>query len=234
MIAAVIANLLEILSFLIGLYYYRKYPSRPTYYLVLFLGLTVSVELAGWYAILMKFGYLTFLEGTPFQKNFWLYNIYGVVSYLFYINYFKWFLTSVRSIAILNIASIVFLVVAAIETLFFPGFFETFLPIYRIFGTLLVLMSIAIYYLELLKSDQILQVHKSLPFYISVGALMFHLCTTPLFIYVSYFNYSIDPGFAVLYRQVIFGTNYFLYSIYIAGFLICSQTKTPYSLKKNF
>ncbi|CAM3382268.1 hypothetical protein AEQU2_01609 [Aequorivita lipolytica] len=232
--AILIIHLLEFLAFLAGLFYYFKNKSRPTYYLVWFLGITVFFEIFGWYVVLISNGPLYFLKDTVFDSNYWSSNIYSIISYLFYINYFKWYLSSKNSIHILNRVSVVFLAVSILEILFSKGFFVKFMPISNILGTLLVFLSIAFYYLELLKSDHILQVHKSLPFYVSVGALIFHLCTTPLFLYSAYYSNSIDPGFVSLYRQVIFGTNYLLYSIYIAGFLICLRKKDPYFLKKNF
>lgn len=203
-------------------------------YLVWFLGYTVFSELLSWYAYFINDGFLYFLKGGPFESNYWLSNIYSIISYLFYINYFKWYLSTKKSIRILNLVSIIFLAVSILEIIFSKGFFAGFMPICNIMGTLLVFLSIAFYYLELLKSDQILQVHKSLPFYVSVGALIFHLCTTPFFLYSSYYSNSIDPSFVSLYRQVIFGSNYLLYAIFIAGFLICSRKKAPYFPKRNF
>ncbi|WP_207489343.1 hypothetical protein, partial [Aequorivita soesokkakensis] len=190
--------------------------------------------LFSWYAYFVNTGFLHFLKGTPFETNYWWGNISSIISYLFYINYFKWYLSSKSSIVILNRVSVVFLIVSILEIVFSGEFFIKFMPISNILGTLLVFLSIAFYYLELLKSDQILQVQKSLPFYVSVGALIFHLCTTPLFLYSSYYSNSIDPSFVSLYRQVIFGINYLLYSIYIAGFLICLRKKDPYFPKKSF
>lgn len=223
MIGLLLIHLLEFLAFLAGLFYYFKNKTKPTYYLVWFLGITVFFEIFGWYVVLIENGPLYFLKDTVLNTNYWSANIYSVLSYLFYINYFKWYISSKRSIAILNRVSIVFLVISVLEIIFSDGFFERFVPISNILGTLFLFLSIGLYYLELLKSDQILQVQKSLPFYVSVGALIFHLCTTPLFLYSAYYSNSIDPGFVSLYRRVIFGSNYLLYSIYIAGFLICSR-----------
>ncbi len=217
-----------------GFYIIEKINPSLLYTLCFFLGITVFSELFGWYAYFVSHGFLGFLKGTPFENNYWSGNIYSIISYLFYINYFKWYLSSKLSITILNRFSVVFFATNILEIVFSGSFFNGVLPFQNIFGTLLVFLAIAIYYLELLKSDQILQVHKSLPFYVSVGALIFHLCTTPLFLYSSYYSNSIDPDFVSLYRQVIFGTNYLLYSIYIAGFLICSRKKDPYFPKKNF
>ncbi len=234
MVAGLLINLFELVAFITGIYYYRKNKSKPTLYLVWFLGITVFSELFSWYAYFVKTGFLSFLIDTPFESNNWSGNLYSIISYLFYINYFKWYLTSKNSITLLNRFSIVFFLVSILEIIFFDGFFTGSMAITNIFGTLLVFLSISFYYLELLKSDQILQVQKSLPFYVSVGALIFHLCTTPLFLYSSYYSNSIDPDFVNLYRQVIFGTNYLLYSIYTAGFLICSQKKDPYYSRKSF
>ena len=234
MIAGLLINFFEIIAFLTGIFYYRKNKSRPTFYLVWFLGITVFSELFSWYTYFVESGFLSFLNETPFKSNYWLGNLYSIISYLFYINYFKWFMSAKSSVIILNRVSILFLVASILEIIFYGGFFIKLMPISTILGTLFVFLSIALYYMELLKSDQILQVQKTLPFYISVGALIFHLCTTPLFLYSSYFSNSIDPGFVSLYKQVIFGSNYLLYSIYIAGFLICLRTKDPYFPKKNF
>ncbi len=233
-IAGLLINFFEVLAFLIGILYYQNNKTKPTFYLVWFLGITVFSELFGWYAYFVNTGFLNFLKGTVFESNYWSANIYSIVSYLFYINYFKWYLSTKRSIEILNFVSIVFFVISLSEILFSDGFFIRFMPISNIIGTLFVFLSIAFYYLELLKSDQILQVQKSLPFYVSVGALIFHLCSTPLFLYSSYYSNSIDPGFVSLYKQVIFGSNYLLYTIYIAGFIICFRKKNPYFPKKNF
>ncbi len=234
MVLALLINLVEFLAFVFGLFYYLRNKSKPTYFLVWFLGITIFTELFNWYASFVDSGFLNFLKGTVFQSNYWLGNIYALISFLFYINYFKWYLLNDKSRQIINWLSISFLIVSFSEILISGGFFVRFMPISNMTGTLLVLTSIGFYYLELLKSDQILQVHRSLPFYVSVGALLFHLCTTPLFIYSVYYSNSIDPSFVYLYRHVIFGINILLYSIYIAGFLICSQTKNPYSVKKNY
>lgn len=234
MTQALLINLFELLAFVVGLFYYSKNKSKPTFYFVWFLGITVFSELFSWYAYFVNSGFLSFLKDTVFQSNYWSGNIYALVSFLFYINYFKWYLLDKKSIRIINIFSIIFLVVSIFEILISGGFFIRFMPISNMLGTLLVFISIAFYYLELLKSDQILVIQRSLPFYVSVGALLFHLCTTPLFIYGVYYSNSIDPSFVNLYRHIIFGINILLYSIYIAGFLICSRTKNPYSNKKSF
>lgn len=198
------------------------------------MGITLFSELFSWYAYFIDAGFLESLKGTVFESNYWIGNTYAIISYLFYINYFKWYLQDVKSIRIVNTLTGIFIVINIIEIIFFGGFFERIMPLANIFGTLFIFISIAFYYLELLKSDKILAVQRSLPFYVSVGALLFHLCTTPIFIYSVYYSISIDPDFVNLYRHVIFGINILLYSIYILGFLVCSQTPNPYWTRKDF
>ncbi len=234
MLGFILINVFELLAFAAAFFYYRKHPSKPNFYLLWFLGITCVFEIVNWYTALILMGHLQFLADTPFESNYWLGNIYALVSYLFYIQYFKWFLTSHRYRHAINIVSAIFLLFGVMEIIISGGFFNRFMPLTNILGTLLVFLSIGFYYLKLLKSDHILLVHRSLPFYISVGALMFHLCTTPLFIYSSYYSNSIDPGFVSMYRWIIFGANYLLYSIYTVGFIVCYQTKALYYPNKNF
>lgn len=234
MLGSIVVNTLEFIALIVGVFYYLRNKSIPTYYLVWFLGITFLNEIFCRYTSFVQDGFLNFLIDTPFGKNYWLVNTYSIISYLFYINYFKWYLSSKRAINILNRVSWIFLLVSVLEIVFAKGYFDRFMPISNIVGTLSVFLSIGFYYLELLNSDQILKVYKTLPFYVSVGALIFHLCTTPIFIYSTYYSYSIDPSFVSLYRQIIFGSNYVLYSIYIAGFLICYYREIPYYPKKNY
>lgn len=231
---ALLINLFELIALVVGVFYYLKNKSKPTFYFVWFLGITLFTEILSWYAYFVTSGFLSFLKDTIFRSNYWLSNAYGIISYLFYINYFKWYLEEKKSIRIINVLSVVFLIVSILEISISGGFFDRFMPISNMVGTLFVFISIAFYYLKLLKSDQILLVQRSLPFYVSVGALFFHLCTTPLFIYSVYYSNSIDPSFVNLYRHIIFGINILLYSLYIAGFLICYQSKNPYSIRKSF
>jgi hypothetical protein len=73
-----------------------------------------------------------------------------------------------------------------------------------------------------------------MPFYVSIAALIFHLCTTPLFIYSTYFSESINPEFYKLYLQVVLGSNFLMYSIYIIGFIVCAQSRNLYYKTKHY
>lgn len=234
MIPLILVNCFELLAFITGVVYYKKNKSKSTFYFVLFLGFTVFIELVNWYPVLIPDGLLYSLKGTVYESNYFLGNCYSLISYFFYITYFKWHIVSKMRINFLNVFTGLFIIVSLWEYIFSGHFFNAFLPISNIFGTLLVILSIGFYYLELLRTEKILHFNRSLPFYVSIGALFFHLCTTPLFIYSSYYSHTIDPVFVNLYRWVILGANYLLYSIYAIGFLVCYKKRMPYYSRNDF
>ncbi len=218
--------LLETLAFVASLYHYRRNKSKSAFYLAAYLGLTVLIEIIGYYTVLLKaLERLDLIEGTFWEKNFWLYNIQLIISAVFYTVYFKWQLTSKVSKKLLSIVVILFSI-SAVAYLIFSGVYTVaFSPFTLIAGTLMVLFSIGLYYLELLQSDLILNVTRSLPFYISIGVIIFNLCTPPLFLYSMFFSLTNNPEFVPIYTLVIFGSNLIMYSIFILGFIICSRVR---------
>lgn len=218
--------LIEFLAFIASLYYYRRDKGKNSFFLTCFLGLTIVFELLGAYTVFIEtYDSLTNLKGTVWENNYWLYNIQLIISALFYTTYFKWQLTSKVMVKILNVLLLLFLLGSVSYLLFSEIYFVSFSPFTLIVGTLMILASISMYYLELLQSDLILNVTRSLPFYVSIGALIFHLCTPPLFLYGIYFSESINPEFVSTYKLIIFGSNFIMYTIYILGFIICAQSR---------
>ncbi len=228
-------NLLELIAFLSSIYYYRKSNDKFSLILVCYLAFTVFVEIIGWYNYFINdFSFLNSLKGTVFEQNYWLYNIQLLISMIFYVTYFKLYLKSKNLKRVLNVLLVLFVLTSVLYLVFSGIYFVAFSPFTVIVGTLLIFLSIFFYYLELLNSNEILRVHKTLPFYVSVAALIFHLCTTPLFIYSTYFSESHNPEFFNLYIQVIFSCNFIMYSLYIIGFFICARNKNHYYGKKLY
>ena len=216
----------EISAFLLGLYYYKNNKSKEIKYLIWFLGFTVIVEIIGSYTFLLdEIAFLSRLKGTGFERNFWMYNIYMIGSILFYTSFFKWFLKSNKAVKILNWLSVFYAIGSVLYLFVKGGFFEGYSLFTLLVGTLLVLLSIFLYYYEIIKGDNILEIKNSLPFYVSLGALFFHVCSTPVLIYSIYFRQSFNPEFVNVFRIVLYGSNFILYSSYIIGFIVCHKKK---------
>ena len=220
---------LEALAFILSVYFHLKNRSKSSFYLSIFLGFIVLIEIVGSYTVFIEeIEAFQRIKWTVWEKNYWLYNIQLIVSALFYTSYFKIHLTSKTFKVILNTLLAVFLTGSILFLIFSGTYFTSFSPFTLIMGTLMIIISISMYYLELLQSDLILNVTRSITFYISIGALIFHLCTPPLFLYSMYFSISTNPEFVTTYKVIIFGSNFIMYTIYILGFIICARNRKPY------
>lgn len=221
----------ELAAALAGSYYLSTtpHPFKNSAVLVCFLWLTLVVELVGCYAPIAYFSdYNLFgdIKGTVWEGNFWLYNIYTVLSFCFFTHYFISFLRN-STLKIIGISILgVFLMVSIGILSYSDNLFRPTSSVISIFGTLLILLSVMFFYSELLRSDLLLQMKTFLPFYISVGVLVFNLCVTPIEIFSEYFKLGNGNRlFVTLHVKLMLFANIFLYSIFIFGFLLCSRKK---------
>ncbi len=227
-----IINLLELLATIAGTLYIAKYrDDNITRYFVYFLWLTVFVEFVfGWLPTLIYYmNTFSFLKGTFLEKNYWVYNIYFIISFYVYINYFKWNIKSIFFKKILTVLSAFYLISSFLNLIFSNFYFSSYSSYTFILGTVLFLFSIALFYFEMLKSDEVLNFHKSIPFYISIASLLFHVSVTPLSIYSKYFRMSKSPDFVEIYEIIFNSANIFMYTCYTFGFLICLKRNKFYS-----
>ena len=133
-----------------------------------------------------------------------------------------------RQRAIVNFFIGAFLLSSVINLFTSEVFFVAYSAYTGIAGTLVLILSIALYYFQLVRSDEVLKIGRLLPFYISIGAVILHLCLTPFFIYSNYFSESLSKDFVGTYLVVLKFTNLLVYSIYIFGFIICLKKRSSY------
>jgi len=146
-------------AFIFSIYYYKKQPSKPIKHFIIFLGFTIIVETIGFYTFFVEEGdFLSFLKDTSFEKNYWLYNVFFIIGFLFYTSFFKWFLRNTKTIKLMEVLSGIFLIISISILVFSDVLFNKYPAITLISGTVLVLISIFTYYLELINSDRILNV----------------------------------------------------------------------------
>lgn len=223
-----VIHLLELFAAVAGTYYLKKTNEKGMIrYFVWFLWLTVFVEVTAVYtavAYYSDYRYFSFVEGTPFAGNYWMYNIYSIIAFVAYILLFTSRLNSKRWRKTLGIVTGLFVLSSLLYLVFSDVYFVAHSVFTFFVGSLVVLVSIGMFYWELLRSDELLYINQSIHFYISVGALVYHLGFVPLVIYSRYFNME-SPEFVEIYVLILYGINYFLYSLYILGFAICSKKR---------
>ena len=223
---------MEILAAIAGTIFLKKVSANDTStkYFVWFLWFTVILETIGCYAPLGYFegyNFFSFLKGTPFQDNKWLYNFYSLVSAVFYTGYFRQFIKNKAQKMLLKLL-VLFFVISSIVNLTVSGVFFTEDSKYvNLFGTFLTFFAITLFYFELLRSDILLNLKRYLPLYFSIGIMVFTLCMTPLSLFSEYFNEE-NSAFVKLQSHLILYSNLFMYTFFIIGFYICRK-RTTYS-----
>ncbi len=227
MFLIVIINFFEVLAAIIGSVYSFKYhKERGSRYLIYFLWLTVFVEVFfGWLPYFIQENeFFHYLRGTILERNSWIYNIEVIIKFLFYSYFFLSYIKNKKMRKTLNYGMIFFFITTIINLIFSNIFFETISSYTYITGSILLMISIVFYFMEIMNTDEILYFKKTLPFYIAVGALLFHLSMTPLFIYSRYYSNSRSPEYVSIYRLILTLANVFMYSCYSIGFLVCFKS----------
>lgn len=223
-----IVFLFEFLAALTGTLTFKKCRDDFSRYFVYFLCSVFFIELIGHYTSYLESGYFKFLENTSFKKNYWLYNPYIIINFLFY---FLFFSNHVRSKLVQTIFKYVgvFYVISSIINLFLIDYYYDGISAYSfIVGALLLLLSVFYYFYEVLQTDDVLNIRSSFPFYIAMGAMVFHLSVTPLFIYSRYFISIDNPFFVKIYLITLTLANIFMYTCYIIAFIVCLKKNRSY------
>ncbi|MFT5847883.1 MAG: hypothetical protein ACJARX_001378 [Psychroserpens sp.] len=223
-----IIDFFEIVAAISGSYYISKNPNSVLKIFVYYLWLTVFIEVIGSYGFLLLNNYdlewYVNLKNSVFCSNIWLYNIYsfltiGIIG-LFYSNL-------MISKVFKNCIRLIFSAYSCFAFAFFTftdAFFAKSLPYTFIFGTVSICVYVILYFIELMRSEEILSFYKLPSFYISIALLIWYLCVTPLFIFDSYFH-AMNTKFVEFRGQFLLIINIFTYLCFAFGFW--------YSLKKS-
>ncbi len=222
--------ILEICAAILGTMYYSKTKKQDTSvkYLVFLLWINVFFEVLARFRYAIKsFESLFFLKGTLFEHNIWIYNISIVLSYILYITYFRFNLVNKFLKKTLMILVIFFAISTISNLIVSDVFFKELSTLTDVLGSLILLLSVLFYFYEVMQSDKVLIFYKVLPFYIAVGALVFHLIIAPIDIYFEYVNDS-NIVFRRLRGVVLYSANIFMYTCYSIGFIVCLKRNKSY------
>lgn len=228
--AKAIVHILLFLSVGMATITYKKYKKTTSKYFLWFLWLTLIVELLGsvnyYYYKNQSVGLMPHImnlisEGYLLEKYIvkitWLYNLFRIVTFSFYIYYYYLLTKNIKKKKQIQYLLVLCILVSIIDLIINKNIFiSENLMITRIVGGLFILIASTIYLVEVLKSNEILTFHKTLPFWVTFGALIFYLTTIPVFLFKEYlkeFNYN-------TYTTILYTSNYFLYGSFIIGFII--------------
>jgi hypothetical protein len=190
-------HFVEVLAAVVAIFCYDKYKQTPVKYFIYFLVYVAIMELIGAYPTFVeKYESLSeakeFLKGTKFEENNWFYTIFWTIaSAVFYSFYFGQFLESNYSIKVIKYITSIFIISSLVYILLnWNSFFVSSFYFVDIFSASVILLSVVLYFIEVLKSQKVLIFYKSINFYIAAVLLIFFLIKTPLLFYDVYFSRS--------------------------------------------
>lgn len=164
--------------------------------------------------------FLGFIKDTPFRRNYWLYNSVKPLAFLVYYVFFISQLRSKKTRKILYWLSGIFVVTSYLYIILSGSYFVRFVIYTPLVGALILFICIALYLLQMIRSESILSFHKNLSFYVAVGALIWHLGFTPMFLYNKIAVMNSTPQFVEVYFTILGFLNFVMYGFYTLGFII--------------
>ncbi len=209
-------------------------------YLTVYLWFVVLVENTGLYSTYIcdngydEYGF--FMNNPDLTHNYWLYNIYSILTYSFFVIFFFKQFGSIQLMKKVKLTLLFFLIFSMFYMLWTGIFIEGYSKFIELLGLVLFSISIGYYYYKLLTSNQVLFIGTSFPFFISISTLLFFLTMTPLFISSEFIKLS-ETVFTEYYRIISTYANYFLYGMFIFGIVKCywfnKSQNTKFSLSST-
>lgn len=220
----------EIFAAITGLFCFKKYKSTTTKYFIWFLVYVVIIELLGSYpGYVKKYDFLNDIEAvlkdSYFEKNHWFFAIFWITgSALFYGLYFMEIIKNQLYKSIIKYAVISFILASIAYYVYnWELFFKGRGSFMDVFGVVVILVSVFLYFIEILKSDVILKFYQSINFYIAATLILWYLIVTPLSFYNKYFT-SADWNFVILKYQIHLFANVFMYLTFTFALIYCRPT----------
>jgi hypothetical protein len=192
---------------IVGLISYKKYNQ--------------TLLLKGWlYFLVYSFLSETFAVYLIYNRKIsadFLYNFWNIINTLFYILFFSIKVESLVKKRVIYGLLIVFVCYTLVNILVYENILVDFLSLNFIVGMILIVTTIMIYYAELLNSNSILTVQKSLFFWISIGVLIFNIGLIPVFVIGELIAWQ------GIFNYIILILNFLMAGSFITGFIVSKK-----------
>lgn len=182
---------------------------RSNFYLklfIIFIGYSLFTEILG------------FLIGAILRINsHFIYNSWNLINHYFYMFFFLGLIKNKLRRDFIKGLIIIYLLFTIIEVSFFTNFLNQFLEKNLIIGSFLIMISVLMYFYELLKSDKILNLKGSMFYWIGLGVLFFNVGFIPAYVVAEYIS------FGVAYRIITLVLNLIMAGCFITGFIVSKK-----------
>ena len=191
---------------IIGFYHFKKYKHSA---------------LLKWWLGFLVYSFLTELLSRYIiemyrMRAIIIYNSWLVLNAIFYMLFYFYKVNNVIGKWILLSLISVYLVFFGFQ-FFTLNYTKDYFVYTWIAGQLFVVVAVFVYFAELLNSDQIINIRKSLFFWISLGVLIFNVILLPVFVIGELIDWQ------GIFEYIIFGANIILSLCFITGFVLISK-----------
>jgi hypothetical protein len=192
-----------------ALYFYKYKNSSLNILLPFFIYLCLNEYFGMWYSNHIN------------TNNSVVYNLYNIIEITVFITVYKNSLQTIRAKQNLSVLLLVYYFAVIINCFFATFTNEVFTNAYLL-GTVFIIYAIVLYFGEILGSDKIIFINKSLLFWISTGLLISYVPNIPFSVVIKYYLNS--PTIPYIY-DLMFLITILTNLLFIIGF-ICSNKET--------
>lgn len=194
---SIVLLLIQVAALVQGLKNFSFLRTTSEKYLVYYMVLVVLVEVPGF--IMSRW----LINTSP------LYNTYMLLSFSIF---FIWFYKILKSRPIVLLSAFLFLA-GYVYSLITQDFMYGLLSYALAVGTIAILVLVFMLYLDMLKSDNVINYKDSRRFWIATGLLLFHIGFLP----ISFFQSVVDV-YGLEYSFILTGLNVIVYGCFIKAF----------------
>ena len=205
----------EIIAAIFSTIFYFKYKNTAFKYVLFVLWLIVLTEALGHFH---KELHIYYTDENGIKYNLFLYNILSLILFpAYYFMYYKT-IKIVKYKSVIKLFILIFIITYILNWVFFQNFLTDY-PLYpRIIGSIFLTITVIFYFIELLRSDQIISFHRLVPFWISVGLLVFYTSTIPFTVVQNTYMLSNDDAILKIFIiKLLLATA--MYLIFAFGFI---------------
>lgn len=198
---------IEVISFIIGVYFWKKKDDIPKRYFIIYLGLIVFAELTN---EVLQFFHIQF---------HWFFTYFIIPLEFLFFHWLFYQFSTIKEKRRIIVCGVIYIIAFFIERVLLndPQKYSFSSFSYTI-GNCVLLFIIFQYFIRLVNSDRILYFYHERLFWISCGLLLFYLGTSPYYGLNNYL-YNSYPNIFWTYTYVMYFLNCSMYLLFAASFI---------------
>ena len=204
---------LELLAALVAVLYYRKYATSHLRHFVFLLWGVAAVEF-------VMAAVKHFYEGVVVQNNF-VYNLLTSIQYVYFFFVYYYTMKTARYKKIVAGFLVAFPVAVTINFLWIQRLTITapFHSYTFTLGAILLMVTIGLFFAEILNTEKVLYFKRYLMFWISIGLFLFYTGIIPFMVGVNFMPLLLSSDMLSI---IFFTLNLVMYSCFITGFALAN------------